>query len=394
MDMLKLFVAFAGSGLLVTPAAAEPIDDFMGRVNQYLGAAGGSLTYAIGPGYSDANKGLTPLVLNTPTGEAIPLGSTSYIGAVSTLPGDIILGEGLHITDFNRSFAGVTATAGSVILDLALPPMGTSDPLILAQSVKGASAFELHVEEDGVALDIAQIGYFLFVAPEIGAPDPTNLTFNVSMEGLAVTDAMLQKLDAPPTLSILAGHTVDLDVRLDWKRDMAQLSPVSVEVKVADFGELAFSVGLGGVTDEMIMRLVALGQQLSSTGSTPELQQQVIPLLSQLTVHSIYSGVFNHGGGEDILTAAADVGSSSKVQVLKSGARDLRGVFSNAGLSELGTVVGDAFTTMMLNEGGLVVSGYPDTPANLLELVTLGSTSPAALTNRLALMAKYEPPTQ
>lgn len=391
MHMLKLISAFVGAVLLVTPATAEPVDDFMARINQYLGAAGGSLTYAIGPGYADANKSLTPMVLNTPTGEAIPLGSNGYIGAISTLPGDIILGEGLQFTDFNRSFAGVTATTSSVILDLALPPLGTSDPLILAQSVKGASVFELHVEEDGVALDIAQIGYFLFVAPELGAPNPTNLTFNVSIEGLAVTEAMLQKLDAPAALSMLAGHKVDLDVTLDWKRDMAQLSPVSVEVKVADFGEVAFSLGLGGVTDEMIMRLVGLGQQLSATGSTPELQQQVVPLLSQLTVHSVYSGVFNHGGGEYIVTATTGHGGS-KAGALKSAARDLRDVLSNAGLPELGTAVSDAFITMMLNKGGLVVSGYPDAPVSVLELVTLGSTSPQAFTNRLALTAKYEPP--
>lgn len=393
MHMLKLISTFVGSALLVTPAAAEPIDDFMARVNQYLGAAGGSLTYVIGPGYSDTNKGLTPLVLTTPAGEAIPLGDNAYIGTITTLSEEIILGEGLQFANFSRSFAGVTATAGSVILDLALPPLGTTDPLILAQSLKAASVFELHVEEDGVALDIAQMGYFLFVSPGIGAPDPANLTFNFSIEGLAVTDAMLRKLDAPPTLSVLAGHKVDLDVRLDWKRDMAQLTPVSVEVKVVDFGDLGFSIDLGGVTDEVIMRLVALGQQLSATGSTPELQQQVIPLLSQLTVHSLYSGVFNNGGGEAILMAIAGNGGS-KASILRSGTRNLRDSLTNAGLPELGAVVSDAFATMMLNNGGVVVSGYPEVPVGVLELVALGSTSPQALVSRLAVIARYEPPMQ
>lgn len=392
MNMRNLLISIAATALLAVPVQAAPIDDFFARANQYLAELDGSLSYAIGPGYDANTTGLQPLVLTSPDGTAVTLGEKAYVSSVTTLPGDLLYAQGLHISNFDRTQDGTRVRIGGLIADVLLPPLGMTDPMLLAQGISGLSLFDFTLESSGVTVSFDSASYFLNVLPERGSSDPATFESTVALDGFLVTEALLDKMGAPPVLAPLIGRKVDLDIRFNWRRDTGAIDPFSVEIGSPDFGDLAFSVGLNGITQELLAALVEMGQQRATGGDAAALQAKLIPLFSQVTVSALFSGLFNEGGAAILLEQMAQETGQSSTKTIQSASTGLRDMLLANGLDTLALPAGDALSAALSDGGGVIISGYPATPPSVLELIAL--QTPKAIAERLELQAKYDEPSR
>ncbi|MFD1252382.1 hypothetical protein DEVEQU_03733 [Devosia equisanguinis] len=392
MNMRNLLISIAATALLAVPVQAAPIDDFFARANQYLAELDGSLSYAIGPGYDANTTGLQPLVLTSPDGTAVTLGEKAYVSSVTTLPGDLLYAQGLHISNFDRTQDGTRVRIGGLIADVLLPPLGMTDPMLLAQGISGLSLFDFTLESSGVTVSFDSASYFLNVLPERGSADPSTYEASVALEGFLVTEALLEQVDAPQVLAPLIGRKVDLDIRFNWRRDAGAIDPFSVEIGSPDFGDLAFSVGLNGITQELLAALVEMGQQRATGSDGAALQAKLIPLFSQVTVSALFSGLFNEGGAAILLEQMAQETGQSSTKTIQSASTGLRDMLLANGLDTLALPAGDALSAALSDGGGVIISGYPATPPSVLELIAL--QTPKAIAERLELQAKYDEPSR
>ncbi|OJX43252.1 hypothetical protein [Devosia sp. 63-57] len=394
MKMRNLLISIAATALLAVPVQAAPIDDFFARANQYLAELDGSLSYAIGPGYDANTTGLQPLVLTSPDGTAVTLGEKAYVSSVTTLPGDLLYAQGLHISNFDRTEDGTRVRVGALIADVLLPPLGMTDPMLLAQGIAGLSLFDFTLESSGVTVSFDSASYFLNVLPERGSADPATFESTVALDGFLVTKSLLDKVGAPPVLAPLIGRKVDLDIRFNWRRDTGAIDPFSIEIGSPDFGDLAFSVGLNGITQELLTALAEIGQA-RAIGTTDTdgaaLQAKLIPLFSQVTVSAIFSGIFNEGGAAIVLDQVAQETGQSTTKLIQSASTGLRDTLLANELDTLALPAGDALSAALSDGGGVIISGYPATPPSVLELIAL--QTPKAIAARLDLQAKYDEPT-
>jgi len=269
-----------------------------------------------------------------------------------------------------------------------------TDPMLLAQGIAGLSLFDFTLESSGVTVSFDSASYFLNVLPERGSADPATFESTVALDGFLVTKSLLDKVGAPPVLAPLIGRKVDLDIRFNWRRDTGAIDPFSIEIGSPDFGDLAFSVGLNGITQELLTALAEIGQA-RAIGTTDTdgaaLQAKLIPLFSQVTVSAIFSGIFNEGGAAIVLDQVAQETGQSTTKLIQSASTGLRDTLLANELDTLALPAGDALSAALSDGGGVIISGYPATPPSVLELIAL--QTPKAIAARLDLQAKYDEPT-
>jgi hypothetical protein len=373
--------------LLATPVQAAPIDDFMVRLDSYLQAAGGHVAYTTTPGKSKGGIILPSLSLINPAGETISLGTDVFVGAVNTLPGDILHVENAVINNFSRTEQGTTVSIGSlVLLSMLLPPIGTSDPMVLAQTVGGFVASNIAIEDAGETVSIDSVTYGFEAQPQLGTADPTSVIMSLSVRGLLVNQPIMSALDLSASdMGILIDKKVDLSLPLVWDLQTGTLSLTGASVYVPTLGRFSVSATLGGVTDALLGEVLAAGQIASMTGTSEAAAQQQalgLKLLSQLTLVTAGVNVVDEGiAAFAIETTAGNAGTDLTV-AREAMIANVQGSLVGLGLPDLSTSAAAAVRGFLENGGTLVVNATPDAPLNLLQIVA-SAQSPQVLIEQL-----------
>ncbi len=393
---LKVACVSMATVMLSAPALAEPVDDFIERLNLWLEPAGASIEVA-SVLKSKAGQPRMALVLKSPNGE-IPLGREVTFNGVETWDGDLLFAEAITISGFDHTSDRVQAEADTITLGwVTLPPPGTDNPFLLSQMLGAFNIANLKITDDGDSFEVDEIDYAMGVEPEYGSPDPTTMAVAATVTGLLINDRLYDTLsmdDLPFGRQFIVDQKLDMYLPVHWDLENGLVTISDASVNLPSLGSFNTGFQIGGLTLPILTEVVGFGTAAATGAEADPAAQQAlgIKLLAQTTFHAASVSLTDAGMVQAFLRFGAEQMGGTEAEAKATIADFLDDTLTQMPL--LDARVEEIITGVMgfVEQGGTFgLDAFPETPSSFIELVALGQ-APGTLLDKIAFEAVHIPP--